>query len=49
MSSYDIPGMDQGSTSTMEGMTWPIFTANLNDDLEQWIGGNGPQQMDMTL
>lgn len=48
-SSYDIPGMDLGSTSTMEGTTWPIFTANLNDDVEQWLGGNGPQQMDMTL
>ncbi|KAJ5498179.1 hypothetical protein N7453_007230 [Penicillium expansum] len=48
-SNYDIPNMDLGSTSTMEGMTWPIFTANLNDDVEQWIGGHGSQQMDMTL
>ncbi|KAJ5398468.1 hypothetical protein N7465_008957 [Penicillium sp. CMV-2018d] len=48
-SNYGIPGMDLGSTSTMEGMTWPIFTANLNDDVEQWLGGNGSQQMDMTL
>ncbi|KAJ5507139.1 hypothetical protein N7527_009282 [Penicillium freii] len=48
-SNYGIPGMDLGSTSTMEGMTWPIFTANLNDDVEQWLGGNYSQQMDMTL
>lgn len=48
-SNYDIPGTDLGSTSTMEGITWPLFTANLNDDVEQWLGGNGSQQMDMTL
>lgn len=41
--------MDLESTSTMEGITWPIFNANLNDDAEQWLGGNGSQQMDMTL
>ncbi|CAG8900506.1 unnamed protein product [Penicillium egyptiacum] len=46
-SNYDLPNMVLGST--IEGMTWPIFTANMNDDVEQWLGGTGSQQMDMTL
>ncbi|KAJ5416550.1 uncharacterized protein N7487_000100 [Penicillium crustosum] len=48
-SKYDVPGMDLGSTSTMERMVWPIVTATLNDEAEQSLGGNGSQQMDMTL
>ncbi|EAW07625.1 fungal specific transcription factor domain-containing protein [Aspergillus clavatus NRRL 1] len=46
-SNYDLSSMALGST--MEGMTWPIFTANLNNDVEQWLGGTGSQHMDMTL
>ncbi|KAJ5469873.1 Transcription factorfungi [Penicillium desertorum] len=38
ISNFDLPSMALGST--MEGMTWPIFTANLNDDVEQWLGGD---------
>ncbi|OQE24862.1 hypothetical protein PENFLA_c009G06993 [Penicillium flavigenum] len=47
ISNFDLPSMALGST--MEGMTWPIFTANLNDDVEQWLGGTSSQRMDMTL
>ncbi|KAJ5888344.1 fungal specific transcription factor domain protein [Penicillium taxi] len=43
-SNYDLSSM--ALAPEMEGIAWPMFTTNMNNDVERWIGS---QQMDMAL
>nr|A0A089FQI6.1 RecName: Full=Pyrrolocin cluster transcription factor fsdR; AltName: Full=Pyrrolocin biosynthesis protein R [fungal sp. NRRL 50135]AIP87509.1 putative Zn2Cys6 transcription factor [fungal sp. NRRL 50135] len=46
MTEYDLPSL--GLEPTIEGTTWPVFTTNLNNNIDHWAGVTGFQQMDLS-
>ncbi|KAI0102474.1 fungal-specific transcription factor domain protein [Nemania sp. FL0031] len=46
MPEYDFPSLGLGHENG--GATWPSFTASLDNNIEQWVGVNGSQEMDLS-